>query len=266
MSLSARSKIAIAVATVSVMLVGITASRGSFRSAQAPTPIPSASTPGSSSGVIPSSAVAAETSSTAEEADAGGKKPNFDDPTDQWPTSKKIVSEKEATGEVKFRPILGKKVSNGEKAILTTANGDLMVHYKKNRVFIYQSSSGYFSNNQATQFVKDYAPGASKLGTTIELVDLGSGFLGVLIAGDGSTEVQFGTDSMIVQVVVPPGASSRSTAVRLAMEAVGEVAETSPPGTAPADTTPVKLAETVPIPTLPPTTADPHPATGINPP
>ena len=139
MSLSARSKIAIAVATVSVMLVGITASRGSFRSAQA----------GSSSGVIPSSAVAAETSSTAEEADAGGKKPNFDDPTDQWPTSKKIVSEKEATGEVKFRPILGKKVSNGEKAILTTANGDLMVHYKKNRVFIYQSSSGYFSNNQA---------------------------------------------------------------------------------------------------------------------
>jgi hypothetical protein len=159
--------------------------------------------------------------------------PNFDDPSQYWPDAKRVSSIAEATPLLKFNPVTGRNVSIGEEPSIVVSNGVMLLHFRKARVFVTEGDDGYFSNEMAKQFVENFGASAGALGTKIELVDLGRGFLGALISGQGSVMVQFGTDGVIFQAVSPPGVSGRGRVLSLAKEIVSELADISPPGTAP---------------------------------
>ena len=194
----------------------------------------------------------------------GGR--DFDNPTADWAQASHLSSVDQAAAFVKFKPVTGKFVSNGEPATVTVGNGDLLLHYPKARSYIYESSGGFFSNAIAVQFVKDHSGSAKKGGTAIELVDLGGGFQAILMVGSGSSTIQFGSDDMIIPVVSPPDSNGvgRGRVLSMARAVARELAEITKPGTAMAD--PPIVADTVPaapVATLTPTTADQHLASGI---
>jgi hypothetical protein len=200
---------------------------------------------------------------------AGVRGPDFDNPTNGWPNKKSLPSVTDAAQFLKFRPITGKFLALGEDPLVTVGNGELMLHYAKTRVFLDQASGSPMSEAIARSVVAAMGPGATKSGTRMEVIDLGSGFFGILTVGPGSANVQFGTDDMYAFAVAPSDTNGlgRGRVIAMARAAVKELAETTKPSVAPADPAdpPTSAAPSPTQPTAPPTTADQHPATGIYP-
>ncbi len=134
---------------------------------------------------------------------------------------------------MKFEPFAGKYIDYGKPTIVLSEGAVLYLSYPQERFFTTQST-GQFGNNTVKGFVSFYKKRSARKGTRIELVRLGEGYLGASIVGKGSSTVQFGTDTQVIQVVVENGKKSKQKALRIAKAIVRELAETTPPGTAPA--------------------------------
>jgi hypothetical protein len=206
-----------------------------------------------------------------ESAETGG--PDLDDPTKQWDSTKshlKTAAEGtariRARGRAKVTPAEGKYIDLKPDDIVE-ANGELLLHFKKDRTYISQDFGGHFSNAMAASFVDEYGAGSARLGTRISLVDLGGGFSGVLAVGRGTASMRLGTDEELVLVIAPPTANGEALVLRLARAMARELAEVSKPGSGAASPRPATTVPTPPpVELLPVDSSDPRPATGIDPP
>jgi hypothetical protein len=212
---------------------------------------------------------------TKPENEAGGKdagiRIDFDNPGTS--ASMTLVRDpKDLVGRVSFNPFSGKYVNLGvapEIRLLTTGSeGGYYLLFRGTQIYVMADGTGFFSNPMAEQFVKLYGGGV----TSMKLVKLSGGYKGVLMSGPGSVTVQFGNDDVTIQVAGRPAPSvsdvdQSARILGVAMAVSRELAETSPPGTRPAE-----VAESAP-PTSqvtepsvpPPDRKDPNPAKGINP-
>lgn len=207
-----------------------------------------------------------------ESADTGG--PDLDDPTKDWDDKKahlKSVAEATARlrsmkGHENVTAIEGKYI-DVKSDDLVEANGEVLLHYKKDRAFVSQDFNGYFSNAMATDTVEIYGAGSARLGTRLEVVDLGNGFSGVLSVGRATAAMRFGTDDRLVQVVAAPTKQGEALVTKFSKALARELGEVSRPGS---KRPPPPPSTTAPLPTtlepVPIDSVDPNPAKGIDPP
>jgi hypothetical protein len=207
------------------------------------------------------------------EKEGAGVRIDFDNPGNA--KSRLLVrNAQDLVGRVSFNPFSGKYVNLGVApeirlfSVPELNDGAYFLLYPGTQIYVMADGTGAFSNPEAEAFVKLYGGGV----TSTKLVKLSGGYKGVLMSGPGSVTVQFGNDDVTIQVAGPPSAAvpGRDQPARIlavAMAISKELAETSPPGTRPADVfepDPPTSSGTEPS-VPPPDRKDPNPAKGINP-
>jgi hypothetical protein len=160
-------------------------------------------------------------------------RPDFSDPTSNVQNKRVLTSAEAAAPKVRFQPLTGKYLAYGTPTIVLSEGAVLYLSYPTERFFTTQTT-GQFGNNTVKGYVAFYKKRSARKGTRIELVPLGEGFVGASIVSRVSSTIQFGTDKQVIQVVVENGKNSKRKALKIAKAIVRELAETTPPGTAPA--------------------------------
>jgi hypothetical protein len=219
-----------------------------------------------------SSGTTTDPTSETQSADSGDS--FLDDPTKMWGGKKvhlKSVAEATALlrsekGHENVTAIEGRYIDVKIDDIVQ-ASGGVLLHYKKDRAYVSQDFTGYFSNVMAADFIDEYGASYANHGRPLQLIDLGSGFSGVLAVDGATASVRFGTDDRQLYVEAPSTPIGEALVMKLSKALARELAEVSKPGTKRSGPRP---STTVPLPTtlepLPVDSADPNPAKGIDPP
>lgn len=214
-----------------------------------------------------------DATSGAQSADTGES--YLDDPTKDWGDKKvHLKSVAEATARLRslkdhenVTAVEGKYIDVKPDDIVEMSGG-VLLHYKKDRAYVSQDFYAYFSNAMAADFIDEYGASYSRLGRRpLELIDLGSGFSGVLAVDGVTAAMRFGTEDLQVQVFAPSTPKGEAFVANLSKALARELGEVSKPGSKRPSPPP---PTTVPLPTtlepLPTDSADPNPAKGIDPP
>jgi hypothetical protein len=236
------------------------------------TPVSSGSTGGVQAD--PTEPSSGTTVATSEAQSAATADSFLDDPTKMWGDKKvHLRSVAEATARLRsmkdhenVTAVEGKYIEVKPDDIVEM-NGGVLLRYKKDRAYVSQDFTGYFSNAMAGDFIDEYGASYARLGRPLELIDLGSGFSGILAVDGVTASMRFGTDDRQVQVLAPSTPKGEAFVMSLSKALARELAEVSKPGSKRSGPRP---STTVPLPTtlepLPVDSADPNPAKGIDPP